>query len=96
MTMVAKDSARRLYSRKQYGLLCLFDGLYFGPKGSKGIDGTKLTADDTVVVEVLKKSGGKHCIRVTQVDPPEGKKAIVEDWIQKDVVFATRGEKKSA
>jgi len=93
MTMVAKDSARRLYPRAGSLLLC-FDGLYFGPRAS---DTTKLTKDDQVTVEVLPKKGAVHRIKVTQVlANGSHAKPITETWTSREVEFKPRGEKKSA
>lgn len=87
MTMVAKDSPRRLYTRSAHGLVLCFGGEYFGPKANEV---TKLTKDDQVTVEILAKAGGKSRIKVTQVVEGEGKRAITEVWTQKELHFEKR------
>lgn len=87
MTMQAKNAPRRIYARKG-SILVLFEGLYFGPKNGEE---SKLTTDDTVTVETLKKSGKLHRVQVTQV--VDGGKSVVETWTEKKVVFEKRAAK---
>lgn len=84
MTMRSADAPRRLYPRAG-SLVLLFGGIYYSPAANKA---TEMNAEKEVTIEMLEKSSGKHRIQVTQ---KVGKKpAVIETWIEKNVVFGTR------
>lgn len=72
MSMITKDSPRKLYTRKGLPVVC-FDGKYFSPTGESAVD-----VERTVTCEPLKSDGKRARVEVTQ--KVKGKASIVETW----------------
>ena len=82
MSMKSKNSPRRPYVRAgQY--LILWDGKYYGRDIKRSAfvkDGLISVALDESGISVLRPSGGKRRVQVTQGD-------VVETWREQNVVF---------